>query len=71
MKAPYAADMMNSMSIALLQDDIFMELEAIVPEGDLQILVEDPEYKDWDAIEHILLNGDHACPKFLWTNDPS
>lgn len=69
-KAPHAIDVINSTAITLPQDNIFAELDTIVPDGDLQILVEVTRDEDWDAIEHILCNGDHTCPEFFWTDNP-
>ncbi|KAF3665954.1 hypothetical protein FXO37_10827 [Capsicum annuum] len=51
-------------------DDIYGELDAIVPEGDLQILVKAPQDDDLDTIKHSLSNDDQECPKFFWTNNP-
>lgn len=63
MKALHDANMMNSTAIAPPQDNLFIELDAIIPD-------EVPLDKNWESIEHSLLDDNHTCPKFLWTNDP-
>lgn len=65
MKAPHDTDMMNSTAISPPQDDIFVEMDAIVPDGDLKILEIFPQDEDWDFIEHSLLDGGYACLEFF------
>lgn len=62
--------MMTSMPTSPLHDDIFVELDSIVPDGDLEILDIVLLDEDWDSIKNFLLNSVHSCQEICWSNDP-